>query len=122
MKHDLRDAEPAQPAPTTALAAAPKPLRTGCKHIVLVCKACEKRSKGPKKITAREVAKSLSRACRDAGVPRARMVLTSCLGACPKKAFTVATTAPTGSIRMLAFRHGKDAAAVVAALFAAELA
>ena len=93
------------------------PLRPGWKSVVLVCKACEKRSKGPKKLSAREVAKDLARACRDADVPRARVVLTTCMSACPKKAFTVAAAAPDGRIEAIAFRRGDDAAEAVAALF-----
>lgn len=89
---------------------------------MLVCKACEKRGKGPKKIAARDVAKQLGRACRDAGVPRSRVVLTSCMGACPKKAFTVAAVAPSGHITMIAFRRGDDAGAAVAALFPTDVA
>ena len=98
---------------------APRTLRHGWKSVVLVCKACEKRSKGPKKITARQVGKELARACRDAAVPRSRVVLTTCLGACPKKAFTVAAVAPSGHITMIAFRRGADADAAVATLFPA---
>ena len=97
---------------------APASLRPGWKSVVLVCKACEKRSKGPKKIGAREVAKQLGRACRDAKVPRARVVLTTCMSACPKKAFTVAAASSTGTITTIAFRRGDDADAAVAALFA----
>ena len=84
---------------------------------MLVCKACEKRSKGPKKIAAREVAKQLGRACRDAKVPRVRVVLTTCMSACPKKAFTVAAAASSGAITTIAFRRDDDPAAAAAVLF-----
>ena len=97
----------------------PASLRPGWKSVVLVCKACEKRSKGPKKVTAREVARQLGRACRDAKVPRARVVLTTCMSACPKKAFTVAAAAADGRIETIAFRRGDDAAEAVAVLFPA---
>ncbi len=96
----------------------PAPLKPGWKSVVLVCRSCEKRSKGPKKISARDVAKQLARACRDAKVPRARVVLTSCMGVCPKKAFTVAAAAPSGRITTIAFRRGDDAGDAVAVLFA----
>ena len=95
-----------------------KPLRPRFERVVLVCKACEKRSKGPKKLAARELAKKLGGAWRDAGLPRARVVLTGCLGACPKKAFTIAAAKPAGGVTMLAFRRGDDVAAAVLALFA----
>ncbi len=95
----------------------PTPIRPGWKSVVLVCKACEKRRKGPKKIAAREVARQIGRACRDAKVPRARVVLTTCLDVCPKKAFTIVAASPDGLITTIAFRRGDDAAAAVATLF-----
>ncbi len=98
---------------------APRTLRHGWKSVVLVCKACEKRSKGPKKLTARQVAKDLGRACRDAALPRPRVLLTTCMGACPKKAITVVAAAPVGGIKMIAFERGDDAAAAVGLLFPA---
>jgi predicted metal-binding protein len=95
----------------------PEPLRPGWKSIVLVCKACEKRSKGPRKITAREVARQLKKAAHEARVPRARIVMTSCMSACPKKAFTVAAASPGGEIEMVAFHRGDDPGAAIALLF-----
>ena len=112
MSHD--DTEPAGAHPH-----APVPLRAGWKNVVLVCKACEKRNKGPKRMPAKELAKALRGACRDARVARPRIVLTSCMGACPKKAFTVAAAGVGGAVTMLAFRRGDDAAAAVDALFGA---
>lgn len=108
MTHDPRSETPA--------AGTPRTLRPGWKSVVLVCKSCEKRSKGPKRLTAKGLAKDLRRACRDAGVARPRMVLTACMSACPKKAITVATVGPNG-VAMLAFRRGDDARAAVDALF-----
>ena len=96
---------------------APRTLHHGWKTVVLVCKACEKRSSGPKKISAREVGKELARACHSADVPRPRVLLTTCMGACPKKAFSVAAAAPTGGVTLIAFRRGDDADAAVALLF-----
>lgn len=95
---------------------APATIRPGWKRIVLVCRACEKRSKGPKKIGAKDVGKALQRALRGA---RARIVLTSCLGLCPKKAITVAADSSGGDIAVIAFRRGDDAGAAVATLFPA---
>ena len=96
-------------------------MRTGFRNVVMVCRVCEKRSKGPKKLGAREVAKTLSRACREGKVARPRIVLTSCLGACPKKAITVVAAAPGQALQMIAFRRGDDPQATVAELFAAAL-
>ena len=102
--------------PAAERSGAPETLWPGWKSVVLVCKACEKRSKGPKKITAKEVARHLKKAAHEARVPRPRVVMTSCLGACPKKAFTVAAASPDGAIAMVAFRRGDDAAAAVGVL------
>ena len=94
----------------------PETLRPGWKSVVLVCKACEKRSKGPKKLSAREVGRQLKKAASEARLPRPRIVLTSCMGACPKKAFTVAAASPDGGIAMVAFHRGDDAAAAIGTL------
>ncbi len=99
-----------------AAASEPRLLRAGWMTVVMVCKACEKRSKGPKRLAAKGLAKELRRACRDARLNRPLVVLTSCMGACPKKAITVATLG-AGGVVMLAFRRGGDGAAAVDALF-----
>ena len=103
------------PLPLTVLPGAPEILRPGWNSVVLVCKACEKRSKGPKKITAKEVSRQLKKAAHEARVARPRIVMTGCMGACPKKAFTVAAASP-GGIRMVAFQRGDDPVAAVGAL------
>ena len=95
----------------------PRQLRPGFRNVVMVCRICEKRSKGPKKLAAKEIATHLSRACRGAEVARPRIVLTSCLGACPKKAITVVAVGPDQSLGMIAFRRGDDPQAAVAELF-----
>jgi predicted metal-binding protein len=102
--------------PEAISAGRPRPLRAGWKNVVLVCKACEKRRKAPKRLAAKALAKALRHACRDARLPRPRVVLTACMGACPKKAFTVATIR-SGGVVMLAVERGDDAAAVVQTLF-----
>ena len=56
----------ASSAPMTTASPACRERSPGWKSVVLVCKACEKRSKGPKKLGARELAKAIGRACRDA--------------------------------------------------------
>ena len=95
----------------------PARLRSRLQHIALVCGACEKRSKGPKPGTTKRVTKALRSASRSAGVGKVRIVVTSCLGACPKKAVTVAAPGPAGDVVMLACRRDGDANAAVAALF-----
>lgn len=55
---------------------------------VLVCGDCEKRSDGPTRLEARPVRKELKRDL--AGLPvRLRVVQSSCLGLCPKKALAL---------------------------------
>ena len=94
-------------------------MRPKFRSIVMVCKVCQKRSKGPKKLGAKAVAKHLGRACRQAKLTRPRIVLTSCLGACPRKAITVVAASPGKALEMIAFRPGDDPEAAVAELFAA---
>ncbi len=100
-------------------AAAPKRIRPGWRTAILVCKACEKRRSGPRKVKAKDVGKAIARAARDSRLGKVRVVYTSCLGACPKKALTVAATPPGEPAAMVAFRRGDDPASTVAALFAA---
>lgn len=94
-------------------------LKPGFATAILLCRACGKRGDGPAKRETRETAKLLRGAAREAGHPRPRVVLTSCLGACPKKAFTLAATGADGRVRMLAFRRDDDPDAAVAALLGA---
>ena len=102
--------------------AAPSPrlLRAGWKRVVLVCKACQKRRGAPQRLTAAKLARALRRAGRQTSAVRTRVVLTSCMGACPKKAITVAGATDGEAIRMVAFRRHDDAGAAVEALFDAE--
>ena len=90
-------------------------LKTRFETAMLLCRACTKRGSGPPKKELKELARALRGAARDAGHPRPRVVLTSCLGACPKKAFTLAATRADGRVAMLAVRGDDDPAAAVAA-------
>ncbi len=56
---------------------------------VLVCGDCERRSSGPKKLRAKEARQTLKKALGGARV-RLRIVQSSCLGLCPKKAIAMA--------------------------------
>ena len=56
---------------------------------VLVCGDCEERSSGPRKLRARDVRKDLKGALGDARF-KLRVLHSSCLGLCPKKAMAVA--------------------------------
>ena len=60
---------------------------------VLVCGDCERRGSGPKKLRAKEVRKTLKRKLGNARF-RLRIVQSSCLGLCPKKAMTLLAIQP----------------------------
>ena len=60
---------------------------------VLVCAECEKRGDGPKKLEARDVRKALKHNLGEARF-KLRVVQTSCLGLCPKKAIALAALGP----------------------------
>lgn len=90
-------------------------LKTRFETALLLCRACGKRGSGPPKKETKELAKRLRGAARDAGHPRPRVILTGCLGACPKKAFTLAGTGADGRVAMVAVRLDDDAGAAVAA-------
>ncbi len=69
---------------------------------LLVCKACGKRSSGPRRVKTKAVASEVKRLMR-ASRPRARVVMTSCLGLCPKGAVAVAMVgAKPGGARIIA--------------------
>ena len=57
--------------------------------VVLVCGDCEERSNGPTKLQARQVRKELRRDLVHLPL-RLRVVQSSCLGLCPKKAMALA--------------------------------
>lgn len=84
---------------------------------VLVCGDCEDRSSGPRKLRARDVRKLLK---QNLGAARfkLRVVESSCLGLCPKKA--MALVALAGGARALAaeVRSTDDVAAFAAATVA----
>jgi hypothetical protein len=57
--------------------------------VVLVCRHCERRSSGPTKLRAKEVRKQLKHELGHARF-KSRVLETSCLGLCPKKALAMA--------------------------------
>lgn len=91
--------------------------RAGWEQILMICKACEKRSKAPKKFGAKRLAKTLSQALRAAKQPKTRVVYTSCMGLCPKQAIAVGAAGGDGPVKLVAWRKADDAAAAVAVLF-----
>lgn len=75
--------------------------------VYLVCKACGKRGSGPKKLKPKEVAGLVRRASRSDAV-RPRVVLTTCLGLCPKKATAVARVAKDSVTRIVAITERNE--------------
>jgi predicted metal-binding protein len=94
-------------------------LMPGWNQLVMICQACEKRSKAPKKFGAKKVAHALSSALRRARQPKTRIVQTTCMGLCPKRAVAVAAGAPDGTVQVIAWRKFDDANAALQALLAA---
>ncbi|MGJ7528794.1 hypothetical protein [Variovorax sp. GB1P17] len=70
----------------------PPLVETKLAGVVLVCGDCEERSDGPTKLQARQVRKELKRDLVHLPV-RLRVVQSSCLGLCPKKAMALAAVA-----------------------------
>lgn len=90
-----------------------RPARFGA--VYLVCKACGKRSSGPKKLKPKEVA-GLVRQASKTGIVRSRVVLTTCLGLCPKKATAVARVASGTPTRIVAIAARQEVGRAVALL------
>ena len=87
--------------------------------VVLVCKACGKRGSGPKKLKPKALASALRKEMRREGDRSTRVVMTSCLGLCPKNATTVVQVGRETSTRMVAVRSKKEIGPVLASLRAA---
>ncbi|MES2533674.1 MAG: hypothetical protein V4636_21690 [Pseudomonadota bacterium] len=102
-------------APPEALQ--PPFVKTRYSGAVMICGECQKRDNGPSKLTAKDVRKDLKHALGDAR-HHLRLVQSSCLGLCPKKAIAVAAVA-VGGPALLAEIHGEEDVATVAARLAA---
>ncbi len=98
--------------------ATPKLARVKFRGAVLVCGDCEKRSSGPKKLRAKDLRKDLKRQLGPAR-HQLRIVQTSCLGLCPKKAIALAALAPEQSAIAAEVKTQAEAAAFAAAVAAA---
>ena len=79
--------------------------------LVLVCGQCEERGSGPSKLNAKDARKSLKKAL-GAQRTRVRIVQSSCLGLCPKKALAVAAAGQGAPSLLAAARHERDLQAV----------
>ena len=105
----------ATPAPVTPGKEAPPFAKTRYTGAIMVCKQCQKRSSGPKKLKAKDLQQPLKRALGDARL-RLRTVQTSCLGLCPKKAIAVAAVTADGTSLLAAIRDEDDLKPVAARL------
>ena len=74
---------------------------------LLVCKSCGKRGDGPKKLKPKEVAGLVRHASKRDDV-RARVVMTTCLGLCPKAATAVARVSSGSPTRIVAIESRKQ--------------
>ena len=82
---------------------------------VMICEQCEKRRSGPSKLTAKKLRGPFKDALGDARL-RLRIVQTSCLGLCPKKAIAVAAVEAGGQALLAEIRDKDDVTTVAARL------
>jgi hypothetical protein len=83
--------------------------------VVLVCRDCRRRGNGPGKLKPKAVVSEVRRAVKEAK-PRPRVVLTTCLGVCPKGAMTVGFAGAVGGTRVAAVETLADVDTAVALL------
>jgi hypothetical protein len=75
--------------------------------VFLVCKACGKRSNGPRKLKPKELA-GIVRTETKRSPERTRVVLTGCLGLCPKEAIALAHLGSGAAATLVAVRSRKQ--------------
>lgn len=73
------------------------------KSVVLVCKDCRKRSNGSGKLKPKAVASEARQTTKEAE-PRPRVLLTTCLGLCPKGAMTIGVAGAAKGTRVAAVK------------------
>jgi len=83
--------------------------------VVLVCGDCEKRSNGPSRLSAKEVRKDLKHRLADAP-HRFRVVQSTCLGLCPKKAIAVAAIPAGKPLLVVELKSDADTAQLASLL------
>ena len=89
--------------------------RPSWETLLVVCRECQKRSSGPKSLKAKEVIREARQAIR-AVKPRPRVVSTSCLGVCPKRAIAVATVGGANGPRIVEVADAKEMASAITRL------
>lgn len=80
------------------MSTAPERLETSWPAVLLVCKECRKRGSGPRDIKTKDAVRELRIALKH-DRPRPRVLLTNCMGLCPKKALAVAWADGQGAPR-----------------------
>jgi hypothetical protein len=69
-------------------------------EIVLICKDCKRRNDGPKKIKTRAVVAETKAVLRDRR-SRPRVVMSTCLGVCPKSELAIAVAGSAAGPRVV---------------------
>ena len=82
--------------------------------MVLVCKACGKRSSGPRHTKPKQLAQAFKQDGK-AHRQKVRVLLTSCMGLCPKKAAAVAVLGADGSPHQFAIENEEQVPAALQA-------
>lgn len=106
----LPDAPPPSDTPTPAETASPF-VKAKFDALLMVCSRCAERSSGPSRRKAKKLPGELKKALGPER-PRFRIVASSCLGLCPKKATAVAAAVDGAPIRLAAVRDKDDVQAV----------
>jgi hypothetical protein len=88
------------------------------KSVVLVCKDCRKRGSGPGDLKPKAVASEVKRASRGARL-KTRVVLTTCLGLCPKGAMAIGMAGAADGTRLAIVRTLSDVERTATALLGA---
>jgi hypothetical protein len=107
-----------QPVSHSHIAAAPDDsllVKVKFAGVVLVCGDCEERSNGPSKFKARSARKELKRGLVQSPV-RLRIVESTCLGLCPKKAIAATAVAPGHKLLAAELCDEEDAQAFAATI------
>ena len=77
--------------------------RPGWASLLLICKDCRRRKNGPKHLKATTLAKDIKHQVKEI-MPGARIILTTCLKLCPKKATSVAYVGEAAEQRITAVK------------------
>jgi predicted metal-binding protein len=99
----------------------PAPESPSWNALLLVCKACRKRGSGPKGMKTRDVTAELRRGLKSTK-PRPRVVTSSCLGLCPKRAVAIAAVAAGSAPRIVAVESVAQLAGVLTQLIGTDAA